>query len=58
MDMKNNKVKMAIVIKEIILSDTVSKFMEKVNFNFENHYLLFFLFVTGGIPADRHAVGQ
>jgi len=36
---------MAIVIKEIILSDTLEKFMEKVNFNFDQ------LMLAGGGPA-------
>ena len=35
---------MAIVIKEIILSDTIEKFMEKVNFNFDQ------LMLAGGGP--------
>ena len=35
---------MSIVIKEIILSDTLEKFMEKVNFNFDQ------LMLAGGGP--------
>jgi len=43
---------MAIVIKEIILSDSVSKFMEKVNFNFDQ-----LLLAGGGPPGPQGVLG-
>ena len=43
---------MAIVIKEIILSDSLSKFMEKVNFNFDQ-----LLLAGGGPPGPQGPQG-